>query len=294
MKKDRVIRIGTRGSKLALTQTKLVIDALKKEYKEYEFKIVILHTKGDKILNKPLIAFGGKGVFITEFEEALLKGEIDLAVHSAKDMPMEIADGLTIAGVLPREDARDVLVTKKGTDTTLPILVGTGSLRRQTQLLDCEKGITCIGIRGNVPTRLKKIENGECDGVVLAAAGLKRLGCIDNAKFDYHYFSYDQMIPAAGQGIIAMEARMQDVAAQLVRRISDKNAFLELQTERYVLKKFQANCYEAVGAISVVEEDAMHLRIMRERNGSIYRQEAQGKVEDRFLLVDEMVEHLQD
>lgn len=168
MDREKVIKIGTRGSLLALEQTNQVIAALKEKYPHLHIEKVILRTQGDKILDKPLFEFGGKGMFITEFEEALAEERIDLAVHSAKDMPIELADGMVIAGVLPRADVRDVLVTRKGVSGKL--LIGTGSLRRQFQLKEIYPEAACISIRGNVPTRLQKVRDGEVDGVVLAAA----------------------------------------------------------------------------------------------------------------------------
>ena len=200
------IRIGTRGSELARKQTELVIDAISKAYPDCVCETVILRTEGDRILDKPLMEFGGKGVFVTEFEEALQEGKIDLAVHSAKDMPMELAKGLTICGVLPREDVRDVLVTRKdhplqmehflqerkqeegtsdwmekereiGAQNAEPVVeckvtenqhsasemyrIGTSSLRRQCQIEQLYSNVQCVSIRGNVPTRLRKLRDGE-------------------------------------------------------------------------------------------------------------------------------------
>lgn len=306
---EKVIRIGTRGSKLALAQTAMVIRRLQQKYPEWKMETVIMHTQGDKILDKPLIDFGGKGVFITEFEEALLEGRIDLAVHSSKDMPMDLAEGLVIAGVLPREDARDILVTKKGLfpvkdiykgengepykDTSCPdfsdITVGTGSLRRQFQLKKLYSGINCISIRGNVPTRLQKIREGQCDGVVLAAAGLSRLGLLEKEEFDYHYFSYEEMIPAGGQGIIAIEGRAKDEITGLVECISDEKSYYELETERAILQQLEAGCHEAIGVISRIEQDIISIRIIREQNGTLQKQEGRVPVNQRLELARELV-----
>ncbi|MGN0306731.1 MAG: hydroxymethylbilane synthase [Lachnospiraceae bacterium] len=148
---EKIIRIGTRGSRLALMQTEMVIVSLKRIIPDWTIETVVLHTRGDKLLDKPLVEFGGKGLFITEFEEALTEGRIDLAVHSAKDMPMKLADDLVIAAALPRADARDVLVIKKGAKEN-PV-IGTGSLRRQFQLKAIYPHMQCVSIRGNVPTR---------------------------------------------------------------------------------------------------------------------------------------------
>lgn len=297
----KVIRIGTRGSKLALAQTEMVIEELKRRYPEWNIETVIIHTQGDKILDKPLIDFGGKGVFITEFEEALLDGMIDLAIHSSKDMPTELEEGLVIAAVLPRADARDVLVTRKGLLSVSKdvihsdfsdITIGTGSLRRQFQLMALYPAIRCISIRGNVPTRLQKIRTGECDGVVLAAAGLSRLGLLEEDDFDYRYFSYDEMVPAGGQGIIAVEGRAEDEITELVKSISDEKTYYELETERSILKQLEVGCHEAFGVISCVDEENISIQMIREQKGILQKQEGRAHVNRRFELARDLVKRL--
>lgn len=288
--RKKTIRIGTRGSLLALEQTERVMAALKEKDPQLQIEKVILRTQGDKILDQPLLAFGGKGVFITEFEEALAEGTIDLAVHSAKDMPMETADGLVIAGALPRADVRDVLVTKKGAPEDA--IIGTGSLRRQFQLKAVYPNMQCISIRGNVPTRLQKIQNGECDGVVLAAAGLERLGLLEEQGLDYRYFSLDEMIPAGGQGIIAIEGRKNDEITDLVSGISNENAMLELETERSILQLLEAGCHEAIGVISKVEKEDIAVQIIRESDGNIYRRQGRTVIGKRLELARQLVEEL--
>lgn len=299
MEQDRRIRIGTRGSKLALAQTDRVIACLKEKYPKLKIEKVILCTKGDKILNQPLIAFGGKGAFITEFEDALLQGRIDLAVHSAKDMPMELAKGLAVAGVLPRADARDVLVTRKPLhDAAGDVLqaertvIGTGSLRRQFQLNAIYPNVECISIRGNVPTRLQKVRDGVCDGVVLAAAGLQRLGLLEEPDFDYRFFSCQEMVPAGGQGIIAVEGRADDLPGPLVKSISNPNAEMELETERSILKLLDAGCHEAIGVFSEIKEDKIDIRIIRERAGVIYREQGSTDIENRLVLAKQLAKKL--
>ena len=231
--------------------------------------------------------------FITEFEKALLKREIDLAVHSSKDMPIELLEGLEIAGVLPRADVRDVLLTKKGIwNGKENILVGTGSLRRQIQLKELYSNIRCVSIRGNVTTRLQKVRDGECDGVVLAAAGLKRLGLLEESEFDYHYFSKEEMIPAGGQGIIAVEGRVGDDITALVRSITDQNAEMELETERRVLQLLNAGCHEAIGVVSKVLDRQITLWIMQEKNGMVKRQQGRAEIEQRMDLAQVLVEKL--
>lgn len=310
------IRIGTRGSALALIQTDQVIRALHERYPELEIESVVLRTKGDRILDKPLLDFGGKGAFITEFEEALLDGRIDLAVHSAKDMPMELADGLALAGTLPRADARDVLVLRKGVQLSRSafaenevqhggslretggmekeakasgLVIGTGSLRRQFQLKRLFPSAVCVNIRGNVQTRLQKILEGQCDGVILAAAGLERLGLLEEKEFDYRCFSYEEMLPAGGQGIIAVESRQEESIMELVKGISDENAYMELETERRVLRLLDAGCHEAVGVMAQVEGDRIFLKMRQEKNGIITGRQGQDMAVNRLKLADVLV-----
>jgi hydroxymethylbilane synthase len=234
-----------------------VIEKLAKCFPEYEYEKVILSTRGDKILNVPLVDFGGKGAFVEEFEDRLKNGEIDLAVHSAKDMPVELKEGLVIAGTLKREDVRDVLVCRKD-DAGIALVekIGTGSLRRQLQLKKIMPHLECVSIRGNVPTRLKKLDDGEFDGIVLAAAGLKRLELFDYDRYDYRFFETDEILPAGGQGIIAIEGRKDDEISAMVEKISDKDTFAELACERTVLNVLQAGCHEAVGIYACVEKVA--------------------------------------
>lgn len=291
MNRKKVIRIGTRGSLLALEQTNRVIAELTAKYSELNIEKVILRTQGDKILDKPLLAFGGKGVFITEFEEALTDGRIDLAIHSAKDMPMKLADGLVIAGALKRADVRDVLVTKKGLQDCL--VIGTGSLRRQFQLKAIYPNVQCISIRGNVPTRLQKVRDGECDGVVLAVAGLERLGLLREPDFNYRYFSKEEMVPAGGQGIIAIESRENDEVTELVSSISNQNAMLELETERRILQLLEAGCHEAIGVISKVENQQIAIQIIQEIKGKTYHQQGKTVIENRLELAEQLVAGLQ-
>lgn len=295
MDRKKIVRIGTRSSKLALIQTEQVIAALSRKFPELQIEKVILTTRGDKILNKPLIDFGGKGAFITEFEEALLKKEIDLAVHSAKDMPVKLAQGLEIAGVLPRADVRDVLVTKKEIgDLKENFIIGTGSLRRQFQLKRIYPNVQCISIRGNVTTRLQKIRDGECDGVVLAAAGLERLGLLEQPEFEYRYFSSKEMVPAGGQGIIAIEGRKDDELTKMIQSISDAKAEMELETERKVLQLLDAGCHEAIGVVSGVLENEIEMWMIQEQNGVVRKQRGKADIQKRMELAEQLVSQLSE
>lgn len=263
--------VGTRKSKLALAQTQLVIDAIRESYPEVECEMKSQSTMGDKVLDRSLVSFGGKGIFIEEFEQKIIDGEIDMAVHSAKDMPANLLEGLEIAAVLPREDARDVLIWRKENDfekLTNPI-IGTGSKRREMQikrLYPCE----CRLLRGNINTRLEKLENGEYDAIILAVAGLKRLQLFDEQKFAYRFLDIHEMIPSGGQGVIAVEAMEGGKSECILKNISDKNTYLRLQIERYVLENMKAGCHEPIGVYSELDNDKWRLYVMDGRSGGAH------------------------
>lgn len=293
MRKDKkVIKIGTRGSKLALAQTNMVIDALTKANTDIECEIVVIHTTGDKILDKPLLEFGGKGVFVLEFEEALLNKDIDLAVHSAKDMPMELTEGLEIAGVLKRADPRDVLITKKLKiiDKEDTAIIGTSSLRRQLQIQKLYPNIKCNALRGNVNTRLQKLAVGLYDGIILAAAGINRLKLDKELNYNFNYLNFDEMVPAGGQGIIAIEGRKDCEICRLIKDISDSDSMIQLETERRVLELFEAGCHEPIGVISEITKDEITIKIIKEVNGKLIKKEGKSNLDRRLKLAEELVE----
>ncbi|HHV10915.1 MAG TPA: hydroxymethylbilane synthase [Clostridiales bacterium] len=249
----RVIRIGSRKSRLAMVQTNFIIERLGRIAPELDFEIIPISTVGDEILDKPLLSFGGKGVFVDAFEDALLQGRIDLAVHSAKDMTAKLPEGLGIVGIPEREDPRDVLVSVgEGLQAGKPCIIGTSSLRRQFQIKQFYQA-ECRSLRGNVPTRLEKLKAGEYDGIILAAAGLKRLGLIEDEQLHFHYLPPKEFIPAAGQGILAVEGRVGDELAELVRQINDVDTEICLKTERRILELMNAGCHEAIGIYSRIE-----------------------------------------
>jgi len=204
------LRIGTRGSKLALWQAHWVQSRLSSLHPDLDIDIVVIKTKGDKILDVPLAKVGGKGLFVKEIEEALLDGRVDLAVHSMKDMPAEMPAGLVIGPVPEREDPRDVLISESGeTLSDLPVgaRIGTSSLRRSAQLLHARPDLEIRSIRGNLDTRLKKLETEDLDAIVLAAAGVRRLGLEDRIT---QYIEERVMLPAVAQGALCIQIRKSD------------------------------------------------------------------------------------
>lgn len=270
----KTVKVGTRGSMLALAQTELVIKALKERFPQIDFQMITMSTRGDRDTGRALLEFGGKAVFVEEFEEAILKGDIDIAVHSAKDMPMEIMEGLTISGTLPRACPQDVLIYKSGRifDRNESFVVGTSSLRRQYQIKDMYRNAVCKNLRGNVGTRIQKLEDGEYDAIILAAAGLERLGIIDGSagclevqkdKLTFRYLSIESMLPAACQGIIAIETRTSGEAYDMVRAINDTEAYTQLTCERAVLNRMNAGCHEPIGVYSELHGDHMKLSLMK-------------------------------
>ena len=250
------IRIGTRKSRLALVQTELVRQKIKAAFPEAETEVVELSTKGDEILDRSLTSFGGKGVFTKELEDALLREEIDLAVHSAKDMPMEFPEGLCIGAVTERADVRDVLVTRNGVSAReLPpgSIVGTSSLRRELQIKELNPLVRIEMLRGNVQTRLRKLKEGSYDAILLAAAGLSRLGLTADEELHLEYLDPESFLPAAGQGILAVEAkkgRMEDVLSA----IHCPEAALELAAERSFLTAIGGSCNAPAAGLCRLEK----------------------------------------
>nr|WP_288829222.1 hydroxymethylbilane synthase [uncultured Clostridium sp.] len=295
-----IIRIGTRKSALAVAQTQLVADALIRVSPGITAQLVKKQTEGDRILNKPLLEFGGKGVFVTEFEDALLQGEIDLAVHSAKDLPMDLKEGLKIVAVPEREDPRDVLITLKGSDFNKKdtIIIGTSSLRRRIQIEEIGsslwKGIPvrCENLRGNVQTRLKRLLEGDFDGIILAAAGLNRLGIQSDPAFHYHYFDCETMIPAGGQGILAVEGRAGMETWPGISAIENKDARLCLTLERKILKLLNAGCHEPVGVYSRIKEGQIEVFGISRREDQVKKIHLQGKTEELDSLAEQAAKRL--
>lgn len=255
------MKIGTRKSRLAMVQTEMAAEAIKKVFPSIEIEIAGFETKGDLHLDKSLSAFGSKGAFTKELEGAMMDGRIDLAVHSAKDLPVELPEGLTVGAVLKRGDSRDVWVSLRREFSIIEeckekTVVGTGSLRRALQIQQICPGVDIRDIRGNVPTRLKKLSEELFDGIILAAAGLKRLGYLSDAcdetgcfeaeeqTFFYEILSKEQFLPAAGQGIIALETRQKD-CEDCMQAIHDEDTWQMFLTERSFLRAIGGGCNEA-------------------------------------------------
>lgn len=282
------IKIGTRKSKLALAQTKMTADRICNAFPNVEIEVVHISTTGDKILDKPLAAIGGKGVFVSEIEKALQNGNIDIAVHSAKDLPLCLAQGLEISGVLQRGDYRDVLVTKSGfsANDKTGFVIGTGSQRRKLYLKKIYPNVSFKEIRGNVDTRLNKLESGEYDGIILAAAGIERLGYNNDEKFNFIPFEYTEFLPAPGQGIIAIESRKNDFVKPIIKNINDKNTLLSFETERYILKLLSAGCGMPLGAYSHVENDKISVALSKNGGKTVFGTD---RISNRFELAKELV-----
>ena len=286
----RRIRVGTRGSSLALAQTELFIRRLMSVYPETECETVVIKTTGDRIQNRPLSEFGGKAVFVTEFEDAIRSGVIDCAVHSAKDMPAELSDGLAVVCVLPRADVRDVLVTRAGKKIleSENAVIGTGSLRRKTQFLQRYPHTQIRQLRGNITTRIGKLKNGEYDGIILAAAGLQRLGLLADKELEYTYFEVDEMTPAGGQALIAVEGRC--CGQEYLNAVTDTKAERELLAERETLRLLGAGCHEAVGVYAhCFAGEMMRIVLMREQEGVIRRCEGTARADEWRALAEQLV-----
>lgn len=281
------IRIGTRKSRLALIQTEMVTNALREIYSDCEIEIVYITTTGDKRLDKSLIEIGGKGVFVSEIEQALQREIIDIAVHSAKDLPVILGSGLIISAVLKRGNYRDVLVTKKGTviEDNSDLVIGTSSMRRQCNLRRLYPKIRFSDIRGNVDTRLNKLKNGSYNGIILAAAGLERIGLNHIDELDYRYFDYEEFLPAPCQGIIAIESRESDDLNEYLKYINDEETYNCFETERSIVRQCNADCTIPLGAYSFIQGEEIHIAFSENMEEI---KQISGKIEQRFSLVKEL------
>lgn len=255
------LRIGTRGSRLALAQATWVQQELERVHPGLTVELVTIRTSGDRFLDRPLSEIGGKGLFIKEIEEALLAGSIDCAVHSMKDLPAELAPGMVLAAVPRREDARDFVLTRQaGGLDALPAgaTVGTSSTRRAALLRATQPHLRISGLRGNVDTRIRKLEQGEIDAIVLAGAGLRRLGITHP-----HAVPCDpsEFVPAIGQGSLALESREGEVA-DLLRAIEDPDSRCATEAERALLIAVSGSCVTPLAAYATIHRDSLTLRAL--------------------------------
>lgn len=264
------VRIGTRGSALALYQTRVVEGLLRTRYPGVGVEVVPVRTQGDMVQDRPVSQFADKGVFVRALETALLDDEVDLAVHSLKDVPSDVdVPGLELVAFPQRADPRDVLVSGGVPLLDLPLgaRVGTSSIRRRVQLLAVRPDLRVMEIRGNVDTRLRRYEAGEYDAIVLAAAGLKRLG-LEGAISQY--LAVDMFTPDAGQGILAIQARVGSQAARLAAELNVPDIALQARAERAVVREMGATCRSPVGALLRLEgEDASLVAMAADERGRV-------------------------
>lgn len=260
---SEVLRIGSRGSELAMVQSEWVRRRLMTLHPGLVVEIEVIKTQGDKVLDTPLAKIGDKGLFVKEIETALLAGHIDLAVHSAKDMPTETPEGLAIAAFTERADAHDVFVAAADrrvaqlADLPQHAVIGSSSLRRRSQLLALRPDLDLVDIRGNVQTRLRKVAEQRLAGTVLAAAGLARLGQRGQAAFA---FTYAEMLPAVGQGALAVEARADDArVSALLGPLNHVPTALAVRAERALLQALEGGCQVPIAALAEHEGEEIHL-----------------------------------
>lgn len=257
---DNRLIIGTRGSKLALWQANWVKSEIEKKNSSIKVELKIIKTRGDKILDVPLAMVGGKGLFVKEIEDALLNGKIDLAVHSMKDMPAEIPDGLYIGAIPERENPRDVLISTKGTPfsgLSSGARVGTSSLRRSAQLLYAHPELKIVPLRGNLDTRLRKLEANDMDAIILAAAGVKRLGLANRIT---EYINTDIMLPAVGQGALCIEIRENDPSTELlISALEHGISRTAVLGERAFSNHLEGGCQVPIAAHGTVQNNRFFL-----------------------------------
>jgi len=291
------LKIGTRGSPLALAQAHETRRRLCTAFDldERAFEIVVIKTTGDKVLDRPLKEIGGKGLFTREIEEDMLAGKIDIAVHSMKDMPVLQPLGLCIETYLPREDVRDAFVSsafERIADLPSGTLVGTSSLRRKAQLQNKRPDLTVVEFRGNVQTRLRKLEDGVASCTFLAMAGLNRLGMFDVAK---SAVAVEEMLPAVAQGAIGIERRENDLnTASLLEAIHDIPTGQRLNSERAFLKELDGSCETPIAALADLQGGHVYLRgeVLRPDGSEAINDAAIAPIEDGALLGQEMAQKL--
>jgi hydroxymethylbilane synthase len=291
------IRIATRQSRLALWQAQHVAARLREAHPELSVELVPMTTQGDRILDRSLAQVGGKGLFIKELEVAIAEGRADIAVHSMKDVPSDMPPGMTLAAMLPRADPHDAFVSLRHESfSSLPhgARVGTSSLRRQCQLKDARSDLQMLTLRGNVETRLRKLQEDHYDAIVLAAAGLIRLGLEDRIT---HRFDLEKFVPAVGQGIIGVECREDDTRSiELVRALNDTLAWQCCEAERAFAFRLQGSCQSPIAGHARIEAGQVQLRgVIGSPDGQeIYRGVHSGAVADVQAVGTALADRLLD
>lgn len=257
------IIIGTRGSVLALWQAEYVKAELERAHEGLSVELKIVKTKGDKILDVPLAKVGGKGLFTKELEEMMLQGEIDLAVHSLKDVPVELIEGLTLSAITEREDVRDCFLSDKYASLeTLPLgaKVGTTSLRRSMQIKSMRSDLDTESLRGNVQTRIKRLKEGDFDAIILATAGVNRLDLWKEVNYVIP-IDTEMMIPAMGQAALGIECKEGSEAFRLTQILEDEKARIETTAEREFVRVLEGGCQVPIGANAYLEGETLHLKV---------------------------------
>lgn len=293
----KTIKVGSRQSQLAMWQTNYVVESLKAKCPQYNFEIVPIKTKGDKILDVALAKIGDKGLFTKELEVAIFEGKIDFAVHSMKDLPTVIPEGLKIAAMTKRHDPRDILISKdkiKFSQLPLGAKIGTSSLRRKAQLANARPDLNFVDLRGNINTRLAKMEKEQLDGIILAAAGVERLGLGENIteKIDTSI-----CLPAVGQGSIGIEIKNDNEEINnIVRLVNHTDTQWCIMAERALLKSLEGGCQIPIGAHGKIVDGQLFLEaVVGSIDGKeIIKDRISGKFEDAVLLGNKLAQQLKD
>ena len=293
----KMLRIGTRGSQLALWQANFIRDEINSLFPDIQIDIEIIKTEGDLRTETPLSEIGGKGVFVKDIENALLEEKIDIAVHSMKDMPSVLPDGLTIGAVTKRKHAADALVSKNNVqleDLKPGSRIGTGSLRRKAQIMHHFPELQVVPIRGNVDTRLRKLDSEGLDAVILAVAGLQRMGFGDRIS---QFIDTDILIPAPGQGIVAVESRSNDNKTnEILSNLNDLNSLYESLLERSFLKSLGGDCNIPAGCYAKADGDSINsIAFISDENGNgMYTDSIKGNVFDSEQLGESLFNKIKE
>lgn len=289
----KILKIGSRGSQLALWQANWVKDQL--EQKGYQVEIVKIKTTGDKILDVPLAKVGGKGLFVKEIEEALLRNEIDLAVHSMKDVPSALPEPLHLAAIPKREDPRDALISRRGlrlADLPSGVKIGTSSLRRQAQLWAYRSDLDFAMLRGNLDTRLRKVAEGEFEAIILAAAGLHRMGWSDRIT---EYLSTEVSLPAIGQGALGIECRREDPkVTEQIAFLNDPETACTVTAERALLIRLEGGCQVPIAGYATLSAGEITLegRVATLDGREVLRERQRAPISEAARLGTQVAESL--